>query len=663
MAAAAAHDIAPGDRGAQSDVLHVCFELRGMRELHERLRPIAERVAREAMDLSPESLVRLGEVRLATGDNHGGVELLCLALAHEGDNRAALAALARVFGERHEWGRAANCKHRLARVIGDDRERQACFLEAAELWEKRANQPVRAAAVLEEALQRGPREPAILHRLVALWQGAGEWEKLVFALGLLGEAEQDPARRAKHVYAAAGVVREKVGDLRRAALLYEDTLNLDASRLDAFERVVRVWTDLREWRELELAYRRMLGRVRDGRDRGLEHALYHQLGLVYRDRIGDHARGLDAFRRAARLVKNDQEERRIIVELLVLMGEPDAAIEDMRGSLARDATRPSAYRELYELYLREGMNDKAWCAANALVHLREADEVQHKFVADFPPVPLAQVPGTLAGCAWPTHVMSPGIDARLTAIFRHFVPAVVRARMARVPPKTQARWMSAQVHEKDSAAAAALLRTVRDGAEILGVPAPVLLSRPRLPVPFAVAPTPAPALFVSLPAVEAVPPELLVFLVARRLAELQPELVAHALFPTLGELKVLSKTALRVAVATTTAPPQNDEEAEIARAMLPEELEGLRAAVSSIMGAEAHPDVHHWHQQADLSIGRAAVLLTGDLDLAWRAFQREPRSPSDLGPNEWHAEMMRFAVSEEHAELRDAIGVSVESRS
>ncbi len=677
MAAAAAYDLAPADAPAQSDVLHVCFQLRDRAPLQARIAAVAERVAREAMDLSPESLVRLGEVRLVTGDPHGGVELLCLALSHDGGNPHALAALTRVFTERRDWGRAANCAHRLARVTEDARERQTRFLAAADLWEKRANIPVRAVAVLEEALERDPGDAAVLHRLVALWGTLGEWEKIVGALQVLGSMEDDPGRRAKHVYAGAGVVREKVGDLRRAAGLYEEVLELDASRLDAFERIVRIWTDRRDWTQLELAYRRMIGRLSGavgdpvgsdssamvrGGDRKLEHALYHQLGLVYRDRICDMPRALDAFRRAARLAPEDDEDRHIVVELLVLSGQPDLAIADMRRSLKKDPTRASTLRELYELFLRQGQNDKAWCAANALVHLGEADEAQHKFAGDFPPVDLEGVPGTLAACAWPSHVMAPGVDERLTAIFRYLVPAVVRARMARVPEKSRIKWLGAQVRETDSPLAARLIRIARNGAEILGVPPPLLLARPQLSVPFAVAPTPTPALFVSLPAAGAVPDELLVFLVARRLAELRPELVAHALFPTLTELKTLMKAALRVAVATRGAPPENADDAAIARALDPHEMDGLREAVSAIVGTESRADIRRWHQQADLTIARAALLLSGDIELAWRGIQREPRSPSDLTPGDWRAEMLQFAVSDEYADLREAIGVGVEGR-
>jgi tetratricopeptide (TPR) repeat protein len=664
VAAAAALDMSQADAGARDDLLHVCHEVRGRPELHERIRTLVAPIAKDAMDLPPASLVRLGEIRVAAGDPEGGAEMLRLALSREGDNPGALASLCKVFVDRQDWGRAANCMHRLARVTREPARRQVLFLEAADLWEKRARAPSRAVPVLEEALGQGPGDAAVLWRLVGLWDRLGEWDKLAASLQALGHLEDEPVRRAKHVYASAGVVRERIRDVRRAAMLYEEVLGLDPRRLDAFEHIVRIWTDLHDWPRLEAAYHGMLGRMHDLQlaDKNLEHALYHQLGLIYRDRLGDLPRALDAFRRASLADPRDEEDRRIIVELLVLTGQTELAIADMRASLQSDATRPSAYRELYELLLREGASDEAWWAANVLCHLKEADEQQQKYVTDFPPMDPSDIPGTLAAQAWESHLVSGGVDGRLDTIFRVFVPAVIRTRMARVPARSRAKWLGAQVTAGDSPTAARLVQLVRDTAEVLGLPRPLLLARPKLPVPLSVAPTPMPALFVSLPAVEGVPPDLLPFLVARRLSELRPEMLAHALFPTLSEIKSLLKTAVRVAVATRNAPPKNEDEARIAACLEHAEMEELREAVSRVVGAQDRADLRRWHQQADLSISRAALLLTGDMEVAWRAMQREGRSPSDLAPKDWRAEMLRFAVSREHADLRDAIGVSVESR-
>jgi hypothetical protein len=203
---------------------------------------------------------------------------------------------------------------------------------------------------------------------------------------------------------------------------------------------------------------------------------------------------------------------------------------------------------------------------------------------------------------------------------------------------------------------------VRETAEILGMRPPKLLSRPNLATPLAVAPMLEPTLYVSLPAVEAHAPDLLPVLIARRLAELRPELVAHALFRSQSELRTLLKGALHVAVATQGAPPQDPEEATIAAAMEPTEAAALRIAVEAVVGTRTRADVGHWHLMVDLSTARVAFLLAGDLDVAWRAVQAEPQSPAGLTPAEWRAEMLRFAVSDEMYDLRAAIGVSVESR-
>jgi hypothetical protein len=69
--------------------------------------------------------------------------------------------------------------------------------------------------------------------------------------------------------------------------------------------------------------------------------------------------------------------------------------------------------------------------------------------------------------------------------------------------------------------------------------------------------------------------------------------------------------------------------------------------------------VKRWLQAADLSMSRVGLLLVGDIEIAWRAIQREPRAPGDLTPAQWRAEMLAFQESDTYAELREAIGVAL----
>ncbi len=659
LAATAAYEMRPKDPKARAALIDVCWRRRSDVDARTRTRDAIGEIVADAGQLRAADLAKLGQLRRADGDLDGAISLLCQALAIETDNRAALSELADAFAAQSDWKRSAGCKLRVARATENADERFALLVETADIWEKQAGIPRRAAHVLEEALSAKPGDLAALRRLVVLYGELSLWDKLVDALRAIANAEDDAGRKAKSLYAMAQVMREKIGDAHRAAQVYDEVLDLDETRLDAFERTVRILTELRDWDELRLAYCKMIGRVHDSRDSALKHALYHQLGLVYRDRLGDAARALDAFRCASRLDPDSEEDRKIVLELLVVMDQLDVAVATARTSLRRTPRAVAVYKDLYGLFLRQRAVDKAWCAADVLLHLDPSalDAEQTRFLRDYPPYHCANVPGTLAHGAWASHVMHPGMDPRLTAIFRIVAPAILRMRLAAIPERDRAGFLGRVVRAEDSPAAARILAIVANVAEVLSLPSPVLFERPTMPLALAVAPAPTPALFVSIDAASAIPEELFTYIVARRLSELRPELTAHALFPTVTELKSLLKAAMRAAVGSGAKPA----ELALARALDPKDLEALRAAVSSIIDTGDRADIKRWVQLADVSLARAGLLVVGDVDTAWRASQRESRSPGDIASDEWHKEVLAFAVSDEYAELRGAIGISLDA--
>jgi hypothetical protein len=296
-----------------------------------------------------------------------------------------------------------------------------------------------------------------------------------------------------------------------------------------------------------------------------------------------------------------------------------------------------------------------------LLHLGAADEEQARFRTEYPPYDLPHVPGTLAPAAWSTHLIHKEMDPRLTAIFRIVAPTILKMRYQAIPAGERARFLGAPLHADVSPIAARVVMAIENAAEILGLPMPELFERPAMPVPLSIAPAPGPALFVSLDAAASIPDDLLNFLIARRLAELRPELTAHALFPTVGELKSLHKASVRAALAGPKGEGAKPQEIALAKALEKRELELLREAVSSVIGVGQHLDIRRWVQLADVTMSRVGLLLAGDIDVAWRALQRETRSPGDLALSESRAEMLAYAVSDEYSELRGAIGVAIEA--
>ena len=67
-----------------------------------------------------------------------------------------------------------------------------------------------------------------------------------------------------------------------------------------------------------------------------------------------------------------------------------------------------------------------------------------------------------------------------------------------------------------------------------------------------------------------------------------------------------------------------------------------------------------WSQLADVSSARVGLLLAGRVEAAKRGMLGDPQVPGDLSPRDKLAELLAFSVSEEYADLRQAIGVAVE---
>jgi hypothetical protein len=459
------------------------------------------------------------------------------------------------------------------------------------------------------------------------------------------------------------VVRDHLGDLRRAASLLEEVLDLDATRLDAFERIVRVHTELRDWMELKHAYGRMLRRLKSpGEDIELRHALFFQLGIIYRDRLGDAARALDAFRAAQRLKPEASDVRKGIIELFVVTDQLDEGIAMVRGSLKKRPLDADLYAELYELFLRKRMFDRAWCAVDALVALgTPLSPEKTRFYTDYPPPVLAHVPGTLVASAWRSHILHRELDPALTTIYALVTPSVLRARVALVPFQ-QLRKSMGDPLRINGAVAHEVLQAVSDACEILSFPAPSLHARKGQTAPLALAPAKN-AMFVSIEACEALPTDALAFVVGKRLAEMRPELTARAACPSVSELRGLLQVALQLAEPTLVTPSTGNPtfDRALAQSITRDERQGLRAAISAAKAQGSDFDVVRWSNLADMSAARVGLLLSGRIDTARAGMASDPQMPGDLASRDKLSELLVFSVSEEYADLRQAIGMAVDA--
>lgn len=657
--AAARVRLAPKDEHLATLLLDTAYQWRSETASLKKARAALDLVharARGRAAEDPSMLAKLGEVLRAMGEMEAAESAFERVLAQQPTDTRALAFLSQQAEARGDFRRAASLKERLAQELPAGDDRLQLLLSAGDLWLHAKGQVGSALRAYEAALREDPRNVELLRTLLGLYIEQANWQRVAPALRALADSEShEPARKAKTLIDLANVLEAHLDDAEGATQVLEEALALDRRRLDGFERLVRILTGRKDWIALANAYRQMLGRLDESAEPKLAFALHHQLGLVYRDRIGDAERALKAFTQAATLRPDDMGERKIVTELLVVTSRLDAAVDVARATLRKEPLEPELYRDLYELFLRAHAYDKAWCVAETMSVLGDLNETERQFVADYPPTLPSDIPASLLATAWPTHIHHAELDRTLSSALQIAVAVYLRARVQQVAAPV----LGTALEHDPSAEAARVLAAFRNAGEVLACQMPMLHGSSLPGALFTNVLSVHPTLSVSLATSATIPNDLLNFLATKHLAELQPALRARSLFPSVQELKQLFFTTTQLATSGAGSMMRPGWDNGLGDVMTPEERAALRGLVAGVASSGQKLDVKRWLQLAEVTAMRAGLLICGSLSIVQRAMMLEPRAPDDLPIEHWLAELGMYAVSEHYFELRETIHVAI----
>ncbi len=650
----ASFELAPMAEGVSDSLIESAHALRDQPHLLASARCALEAMALEAKTLSADLVFKLGDLFGVMGERDRATHLLEIALAKAPHHVPAIDRLIELAKSEEDHLTVARGLRRKAQVTRDVATQVRLLLDAGDVMSKKLGHLPAAAEDYEAARALAPRDHKILHTLLGVYTELGQFHEVARTLRSIVEAEPDSEKRAKVLFTLAQVAEQRLGDPEWAAEVFGEVLDLDGGRLDAFEQIARIHTEQHAWDALADAYVAMVKRLRASGDVALKHALCHQLGLIYRDRLGDAELALASFQTALALRPDDAEDQRILTELLVVLKDVPSAIELTRRSLARAPLADAPLRELYALFLRQRSFDLAWCAADLLALRGPLSKEQSSFLERFPPTPLHHVQGSLTAPAWDSHLLHPELDGTLTDLLRAVTPALLRARkLARIERGDAKVTPMTRVPEH-------VQMIFAHAAEILGVRAPRLRPRQRLDQPFVVADDAEDTVLVSVELASTLDDEVLAFLAGKCIALGRPELLARALCPATSELSSLVRAAVRVGAAVDTGAVTTGRfDAALLSHMKEDEVQALRAVVVEVLRSQPVLDVKRWAECAALSAARAGLLLAGTAGAAKRAEGHERRAPTDVPPAALFAHLTLFATSDAYGELRSALGFGV----
>jgi golgin subfamily B member 1 len=604
---------------------------------------------------------RLGVIKREQGERRKAINMFDKALEEDSHHRPTLEAVVGLYEAQGEWEQVIHFKKELLEVADNDDERFDLLQQVGDLWkEKRKNQQ-KAIESYTDASDIKPEDHKVLHKLLLAYQETRQWEKATETIQRISDLDDRPNAKAKYAYTIGVITRDELKDPEAAVQKFNEALDLDADQLKPFEAINKIFTQKKDWKGLERAFRKMIHRV-VGNDKGeLEFNLWHNLGIIYRDRLRNFESAAEAFRMASRVQPDNVTEHQILAELFSAIPERiDDAILEHQWLLKNDPFRVDSYRALYKLYFDARAYDKAWCLAATLSFLQKADAEQQQFYTQYKQQGMIRPKSRLDSERWLKDLFHSEEDRYVSKIMEILAPSVHAAKQA--SDKQLHLYKKYEVDPNESTVTFA--RTFGFVAQVLNLQVtPRLFLRSDAPGGLAHVPgSNPPATVCGSALLSGYSPQDLAFVVGRHLTYYRMEHFVRTLLPSHSEIKTVLLAALRI-TGVSPAPDKNVEAtaAALGQRLSAAQVDGLRGVCRKFLEAGARTDVKRWIQTSELTGCRAGFLLCNDLETASRMIQQLPtESAADLPPKEKVKEMVLFSVSEEYFRLREALGIQIQ---
>lgn len=644
-AALAAFDLRPEDE-ARADLVRAASDLRADPQvLTARAALVSVAELPDGLDL--DTRVTLAEVLALIGESDRAVVLFEDALAERPEHERAIVGLAQQHALTGNKAAALRLKRQLALGVADPEARLAMLLEVGDALAK-IDEDELAADVYEAARPLAPSDIGLLHKLLGVYQRSRRWPNVYLVLGAIVEVDTDAHRRAKTLFAMGQIASRELLDRGTALTMFDRALDVDPSRLEAFERIVRLLEDVGDWSGLEQMYRKMIARAEATSELDLAALLGKQLAVLCRDRIGDTQLAAAALRAVIHRRPTDEEAQEQLSHLLERSGQASGAVAVTLDRVLRAPLDPRPYPALFDLLSGQRKSDRAYAVASVMHFLdawhAPADALHSRHVHP----PLDSGPVAL-GAEGYRRLLHPALDPTLTDIFEIVTPALIDVFLSRMSFRSRMRHPGPNLRGHE-----ALARSVTTAAKVFGVADPKLALRTTPGPVLGIAATKAPGMLVYPPGLVDLEPGPLAFKIGKRVMELSPPLLARALCPSVSELKALASSAARIATGQIESG-----DVALKERLKKDELGRLAEAVSASMGKGGRLDVHRWSELADLSASYGGLLLAGDVEAARVALASDPQAPGDLSPRDRMRELVAWFLGDTSADLRRSIGVAL----
>lgn len=597
-----------------------------------------------------EVLVCLAMILRRRGETSEAARYLDMALAIFPEHRAALSQRLDIAHQQGDLAAAAGLRSRMLDFCESSEARVHVLLAVVD------DALEAAAASLRRAIQLQPRDTKLRERLRALCEASFDHESAVNASVDLAESLSDHRAKARALAQAARICAQKTGHVDRAVALYEAAIADDPTVAGAFEAIESVLIDAGDLQGIEQAYSRQIERLRAGGYATEEAALLRKLALLRDEQLSDSQGAIGALDRAIQLRPDDASSHRLLAQVLARRGRFAQALTHIERTARLTPASPAPFREMMQVALAARDLDRGFFAASALLHLGEAEAQEQELYRRFATyaAPSASRPLDEATLSMLRPRVNP-VRAMLTAIHDSAVRAKqLQLRAGKALPRMDDR---ERVEPEQSTVSA--VRVVAWVIRLLGLPEFQLHLRPGECFALAHPMTLEPTLVLGGGMLSGRSVPELLFRTGYELG-VQRELGRLLVFyPDREQLQTLIAAA--VGLVRPAQLPSNavDLSRALDQCLNDTARAHLRAMVDAAMSQQIDLDVSPVLRDLEIVAARIGLLACTDLTVAVRQVAIEVRATEGLTASERARDLLAFAVSQAHADVRSRLGMAL----
>ena len=641
----------------------------------------AQDLYQQVLDRSDENLdsKALRQVKMRLGECAAKLGLTGLAMdyiAEMGEESSEdiedLERMVQVHATSENWtGVIASTKQLLAKRT-QDIERFQDKLVIGDAYLQGLKDAEKAVEAYEEALQLGTFSRAPLLSLVQIHADQGRFEETLTYLQQLADLEETHDKKSKWLMSMASVVQDSLNDLPRAAKMYEQILDQDSSRLEAFEALVGILSQTSDVRTLEAAYKQMIERLQSqsthSPDKKVLFMLYRNLGELYYQELKDRPQAIQAFENALLHHGAHEATREKLARLCVRTPEYlERAQFHYRLLISHYPKNFTAYHSLSAIWASQGNLDGSWRIAGLLTLFNNAMDAEKRLYEKHVSSKPISTAYHIDDEGWLNHVRAREQKTALTDVFRLICPIISGSffhQNAKALGLGKKQELTKTTHP-------ALASTAESTARLLGIPTPALYLNGDSPV--AVTQAAEGSLTVSEAFSKETQEKLIAYQMARQMTYLRPEhfLARHFDPHALQGLYMAAGCAVNpdFAVRVHQSLPADQanqavhfiqEAALLLKQQLkPADSEALKKAIAEVETNFGTRTIEEWRRGVELTATFASLIAVGDILLVGTTIMEDAVALSTLTNAEKMQATVGYGLSERYTQLRALMQVGV----